>query len=71
MYSFCIHSATLEEVEDPPDVVDCHSETPRMLRLTSEYLKENPQVWRTSTTPEDATRDDDEGWNAAWMTRPL
>ncbi|KAM5541506.1 hypothetical protein V8D89_004696 [Ganoderma adspersum] len=63
--------ATLEEVEDPPDVVDCHSETPHMLRLTSEYMKENPQVWQTSTTPEGVTRDDNEGWYAAWMTRPL
>ncbi|PIL32441.1 hypothetical protein GSI_05143 [Ganoderma sinense ZZ0214-1] len=63
--------ATLDEVEDPPDVVDCHSETPHMLRLTSRYMKENPQVWRTSTTPEGATRGDDEGWYAAWMTRPL
>ncbi|KAI1784575.1 hypothetical protein LXA43DRAFT_208173 [Ganoderma leucocontextum] len=63
--------ATLEEVEHPPDTVDCHSETPHVMRLTSKYMKENPQVWQTSTTPEGATRDDDEGWYAAWMTRPL
>ncbi|KAI1784566.1 hypothetical protein LXA43DRAFT_1041611 [Ganoderma leucocontextum] len=63
--------ATLEEVEHPPDTVACHSETPHMMRLTSKYMKENPQVWQTSTTPEGATRDDEEGWYAAWMTRPL
>ena len=42
-----------------------------MLRLKSSYIRENPQVWQTSTTPEDATRDDTEGWHAAWMSRPL
>ena len=68
--SFCIPSATLDEVEDPPDVVDCHSETPHALRLMSKYLKENPQVWQTSTTPEGTVREDEQGFLAKWMTRP-
>ncbi|KAI1784573.1 hypothetical protein LXA43DRAFT_208138 [Ganoderma leucocontextum] len=61
--------ATLEEVEHPPDTVACHTETPHILRLTSKYMKENPQVWQTSTTPEGATRDDVEGFYAKWITR--
>ncbi|KAI1784589.1 hypothetical protein LXA43DRAFT_208645 [Ganoderma leucocontextum] len=62
--------ATLEEVEHPPETVACHMETPHMLRLASKYIKEHPQVWQTSTTPEGATREDSEGFLAAWMTRP-
>ncbi|KAM5541503.1 hypothetical protein V8D89_004693 [Ganoderma adspersum] len=63
--------AALEDVEDPPETVACHTETPHMLRLRSSYIRENPQVWQTSRTPEGATRDDTEGWYAAWMPRPL
>ncbi|KAI1784587.1 hypothetical protein LXA43DRAFT_901310 [Ganoderma leucocontextum] len=62
--------ATLEEVEHPPDTVACHTETPHMLRVKSTYLKEHPQVWQTSTTPEGAMRGDREAILAAWMTRP-
>ena len=52
--SSSIHLGALEEVEDPPDTVACHTETPHMLRLMSKYVKESPQVWQTSTTPEGA-----------------
>ncbi|PIL32444.1 hypothetical protein GSI_05146 [Ganoderma sinense ZZ0214-1] len=63
--------AALEEVEYPPDTtVACHMETPHMLRLMSKYMRENPQVWQTSSTPADATRDDVEGYYARLMTRP-
>ena len=41
-----------------------------MLRLSSEYIKKNPQVWQTSTTPAGATREDVEGFYADWLTRP-
>ena len=69
-HSFCICSATLDEVEYPPDGVACHAETPHMLRLKSKYIKEHPQVWQTSMTPADATRSDSEGFLAEFMTRP-
>ncbi|KAM5541504.1 hypothetical protein V8D89_004694 [Ganoderma adspersum] len=62
--------ATLDDVEHPPDDVACHTESPHMLRLKSEYMRENPQVWRTSATPEGTTREDSEGFLAGWMTRP-
>lgn len=46
MHLFRIHVTTLEEVEDPPETVTCHTETPRiMLQLKSSYIKENLQVW--------------------------
>ena len=41
-----------------------------MLWLMSKYMREHPQVWRTSTTPEDATREDSEGLLADFLTRP-
>ena len=41
-----------------------------MLRLRSEYIRRNPQVWRTAGTPEDATREDAEGFYADSLTRP-
>lgn len=65
------YSAALEEVGDPPDVVDCYSETPHMLQLASKYMEENLQVWQTWRTPGGTTPDDGEGWYAKWMTRPL
>ena len=62
--------AKLPEVEYPPNTfMGCHAETPRMLRLRSEYIKRNPQVWRTSATPSDATREDVEGLYADSLTR--
>ncbi|KAM5541520.1 hypothetical protein V8D89_004710 [Ganoderma adspersum] len=62
--------ASLEEVEHPPDTVACHTETSHMLRLMSKYMRENPQVWQTSSTSEGATRNDVEGFYARWITRP-
>ncbi|TBU59987.1 hypothetical protein BD310DRAFT_923640 [Dichomitus squalens] len=55
-----------EEVDNPPEslVTSCHTDTPRMLRLMSEYMKKNPQVWKTSSTPAEATRPDVEGYYA-------
>ena len=41
-----------------------------MLRLRSAYIKANPQVWQTSATDADATREDVEGFYADWLTRP-
>ena len=70
-YSCSIHGlATLEEVEHSPETVACHTETPHMLRLMSKYMRENPQVWQTSTTFEGAARHDVEGFYADWITRP-
>ena len=64
-------TAELEEVEDPPETpwIGVHSETPHALRLMSDYIKKNPQVWQTSTTPADATRPDDEGYLAKMLSR--
>ena len=64
--------AKLEEVENPPETVwtSLRFETPRALRLRSDYIKRNPQVWRTSTTAAHATRPDDEGVLALMLTRP-
>ncbi|TBU31026.1 hypothetical protein BD311DRAFT_825627 [Dichomitus squalens] len=58
-----------EEVDNPPEslVTSCHTDTPRMLRLMSEYIKVNPQVWKTSSTPAEATRPDVEGYYAAML----
>ena len=62
--------AKLPEVKHPPDTfTGCHTETPHMLRLRSEYIKQNPQVWRTSATPSGATREDVEGSYADSLTR--
>ncbi|PIL28685.1 hypothetical protein GSI_08729 [Ganoderma sinense ZZ0214-1] len=59
----------LPEVEDPPETqTACHVETPHMLRLKSEYIRKNPQVWQTSTTPADAMREDKEGYYATLLT---
>ena len=67
----CPYTAGLPEVEHPPETfTGCHAETPHMLRLRSEYIKRNPQVWRTGETPEDATREDVEGFCADSLTRP-
>ena len=63
-------SAALGDVEYPHDYIACHTESPHMLRLKFEYMRENPQVWRTSATPEGTTREDSEGFLAEWMTRP-
>lgn len=41
-----------------------------MLRLRSEYIKQNPQVWRTSQTATDATQEDVEAFYVDWLTRP-
>ncbi|KAI1784332.1 hypothetical protein LXA43DRAFT_1101509 [Ganoderma leucocontextum] len=63
--------ANLPEVEHPPETfTGSHVETPHMLRLRSEYIKQNPQVWRTSTTSADATREDMDGFYADFLTRP-
>ncbi|KAI1791922.1 hypothetical protein LXA43DRAFT_1008482 [Ganoderma leucocontextum] len=63
--------ADLPEVEHPPETfTGSHVETPHMLRLRSEYIKQNPQVWRTSTTSADATREDVEGFYADLLTQP-
>ncbi len=63
--------AELPEVEHPPETsTACHVETPHMLRLRSEYIKQNPQVWRTSQTATDGTREDVEAFYADWLTRP-
>ena len=59
MCSLLVHTAALEEVEDPPETVACHTETPHMLRLRSSYIKENSQVRQTPTTLKGATRDDE------------
>ena len=69
-YSHGIHPASLEEVEHPPDTVACHTETPHMLRLMSKYMKDNPQVWQTSSTPEGTMRNDVQDFYARWITRP-
>ena len=42
MHLFQIHVTALEGVENPPETVACHTETPRMLQLKSSYIKENP-----------------------------
>ena len=65
-------SAKLEEAESPPETLwtSLHSETPHALRLRSDYIKRNPQVWRTSTTAAHATRPNDEGVLALMLTRP-
>ena len=64
--------AKLEEVENPPETLwtSLHSETPHALRWRSDYIKRNPQVWRTSTTAAHATRPDDQGVLALMLTRP-
>ena len=67
----CNYPADLPEVEHPPDTfTGSHAETPHMLRLRSAYIQANPQVWRTSETDADATREDVEGFYADWLTRP-
>ena len=69
-YSYGTHVASLEEVEHPPDTVACHTETPHMLLLMSKYMRENPQVWQTSSTLDGATRNDVQDFYARWITRP-
>ncbi|KAM5535253.1 hypothetical protein V8D89_011059 [Ganoderma adspersum] len=65
------HLSGLPEVEYPPNTfTGSHAETPHMLRLRSAYIKANPQVWQTSSTSADATREDVEGLYADWFTRP-
>ncbi|TBU27572.1 hypothetical protein BD309DRAFT_604981 [Dichomitus squalens] len=61
----------VEEVDNPPEslATSCHTDTPRMLRLMSEYIKNNPQVWKASWLPADATRPDVEGYCAGRITR--
>ena len=71
VYASSLSPANLPEVSDPPATfTGSHAETPHMLRLRSEYIRRNPQVWRTGATPEDATREDVEGFYARWITRP-
>ncbi|TBU54945.1 hypothetical protein BD310DRAFT_908619 [Dichomitus squalens] len=59
------------EVEHPPETpwVGLHPETPHALRPMSGYIRKNPLVWQTSTTPADATRPDDEGYLAKMLSR--
>ncbi|TBU28324.1 hypothetical protein BD311DRAFT_333539 [Dichomitus squalens] len=63
--------AELPEVDNPPESLRTtyHPETPKMLRLRSEYIKKHPQVWQTSTTPAEATRPDVESLVARSLVR--
>jgi hypothetical protein len=57
----CAYSA--EECLDPPEARnDFDMETLRMYRLMSEYIREHPQVWQSSTIPRGLVRWDTDGY---------
>ena len=60
-YSFRIHIAILEQVDDPQETLSCYMKALYVLRLRSSYIKENPQMRQTPTTVKGAMQDD-EGW---------
>ncbi|KAI0071020.1 hypothetical protein K474DRAFT_1679718 [Panus rudis PR-1116 ss-1] len=60
-----MHPDLAEELSDPPETsTKWHTDTLRMLRLKSEYMRQNPQVWQTSMTPPGSVREDVESYHA-------
>lgn len=53
---------SVEESENPPDTwTDRHLDTPLVLKLKADYIREHPQVWLSSITPPGSVRRDVEG----------
>lgn len=64
--------SSVEESENPPATWgDSHVESPRIWKLTSDYMRQNPQVWQSSTDPPEAVREDVEGDFAKLMSDML
>jgi hypothetical protein len=58
----------VEESLDAPETRnDRHIETPRMMKLMSDYIRKNPQVWQSSATPPGSVRWDAEGYELRLM----
>ncbi|KAF9527712.1 hypothetical protein CPB83DRAFT_374111 [Crepidotus variabilis] len=56
-----MHPEFAEESVNPPESwIDAHVETPKMLKLKSEYIRKNPQVYQSSATPPGTVRWDEE-----------
>ncbi|EJF61891.1 hypothetical protein DICSQDRAFT_180282 [Dichomitus squalens LYAD-421 SS1] len=68
--TWCPELAELPEVENPPDTSETpyHLETPKMLRLRSQWIKDHPEVWQTVETAPGTTRPDVLGLAAKSLT---
>ena len=58
------YACLVEEVDNPPETsFGSHVDAPRMLRLMDAYVRQNPQVYLTSSPSTGVVRPDEE-WNA-------